>query len=376
MKANIQFGRIAGIPVQFHWTFLLVLGWIGYSSWHPGWGIDWANMEWLSIWVGLVFLAVLLHELGHALMARRFGIHTERIVLYPIGGGAFLEEMPEEPHREIWIALAGPLVNLLLALLMVPIIWGSSGHQLTDILQFLLDPGGNVVIYDVATWQYLLVVFFVLNALLAIFNLIPAFPLDGGRILRAILSTRWSRLQATRLAALVGMGCAVVLFAVGYHIGDLIFAVGSGLIFILAWAELRVQQRRSRLAEARAGDHLEADFHRLYLHPHQSLQEIQAAVADWHDRPILLLDEWQHPLGVIPKQKLFAPELSAYCQEPLTKLLGPPRWRGLHHDEDLLTAAKQLDDAPFLSFLVFDQYGRILGLLNRQRVEAVMRGKG
>jgi Zn-dependent protease len=338
--------------------------------------MDWANVEWLSIWVGLVFLAVLLHELGHALMARRFGIDTEKIVLYPIGGGAFLEEMPEEPRREVWIALAGPLVNLLLALLLVPIIWGSSDHRLTDILQFLLNPAGNVVIYDVATWQYLLVVFFILNALLAIFNLIPAFPLDGGRILRALLSTRWSRLRATRLAALVGMACAVILFAVGYQIGDLIFAVGAGLIFVLAWAELRVQQRRSRLAEARAGDHLEADFHRLYLHPHQSLQEVQTTVADWQDRPILLLDEWQHPLGVIPKQKLFAPELSQYRQEPLTKLLGPPRWHGLHHDEDLLTAAQQLDEAPFLSLLVFDQYGRILGLLNRHRVEAVMRGKG
>ncbi|RME96485.1 MAG: hypothetical protein D6772_11835 [Bacteroidetes bacterium] len=375
MQANLQFGRIAGIPLQFHWTFLLVIGWIGYSNWHPERGMDWANIEWLSIWVGLVFLAVLLHELGHALMARRFGIGTERIVLYPIGGGAFLEEMPEEPRREILIALAGPLVNFVLALVLVPIIWSSSDNQLLDVLRFIINPQANVVIYDVATWQYLLVVFFILNALLGLFNLLPAFPLDGGRILRALLSKRWTRLQATRLAALVGMACSVALFVLGYRIGDMVFALGAGLIFLLAWAELHVQQRRSRLQQARAGDHLDADFHRLYLYPEQSLAEVRTTVADWHDAPILLLDQWQHPLGVISKDKLFRAELNQYAQNPITELLGPPRWRGLHSDEDLLTAAKQLDDAHFLSFVVFDSYGRILGLLNRHQVDAVMRGK-
>lgn len=375
MKGSLQIGRILGIPLQFHWTFLLVFAWVLYSNWHPGWGMDWDNIQWLGIWVSLVFLAVLLHELGHALMARRLGIHTERIVLYPIGGGAFLERMPNEPLREILIALAGPMVNFLLAAMLIPIIWGSGDHRLTDILLFFFKPGSNVVLYDIATWEYLVVVFFVLNALLGVFNLLPAFPLDGGRVLRAALNMRWSRMQATVIAVTIGMLCSVAMLGLAYWIEDIIFAMGAVLIFILGWAELNVQRRRWRLQQAKVGDHLETPFHRLYVDNKQKLVDARVEVQEWADNPILLLDEWQQPRGVIRKATLLDRKLDQHSQQPIAELLGPPKWVGLHPEEDLLHAAEQLDEAKLHAFPVFDKYGRIVGLLDRERIEHVMNGK-
>ncbi|PSR11704.1 MAG: hypothetical protein DA408_07555 [Bacteroidetes bacterium] len=375
MKGSFQLGRIARIPIQFHWTFLLVGLWLLYDSWQPGYGMNWDNFRWLFTWVGMVFLAVLLHELGHALMARRLGIGTERIVLYPIGGGAFLEELPEDARREILIALAGPGVNFVLAGMVAPFLFGLGDTNLPLIFQLLLNPNGNIVIFDASPWEYLVVVFFLLNLLLGVFNLLPAFPLDGGRVLRALLSIRWPRGQATIIAARVGMVGAVLLLGVGAYLQDVFFALGAFLIFGLARLEVQVQQRRNRLAQARVRDYLDADYRRLYLAPDTSLTMARETIADWSDGPIVLLDVWQQPHGVTSKTALLATNLDNFAHRPIGDLVGSPQWVGLHPDEDLLRAAEKLDEHKLFAFPVIDHYGRILGLLDRQVVRRVMEGK-
>lgn len=375
MKTSLQIGRIAGIPLQFHWTFLLVGVWLLYDSWVPGYGVSWSNFQWLLVWVGTVFLAVLLHELGHALVARHWGIETEKIVLYPIGGGAFLERMPEEARQEITIALAGPAVNFFLAALMAPVIWFGGNEHFLLILRLFIQPDGAIILFDASIWEYLLVVFFVLNLMLGAFNLIPAFPLDGGRVLRAMLSRYFSRTKATILAGRVGMAGALLLLMAAFYFQDFIFAVGAILIFLLAWGEIKVQGRRDRLSKAFVKDYLRSDYQCLYLSPNISLAEARVQAANWTDKPILLLDNWQQPHGITNKASLFNTDFDAFQQNALSTLVGRRHWEGLHPEESLLRAAEKLDEHQLFAFPVMDHYGRILGLLDRTAIEAVIARK-
>ena len=375
MKSSWQIGRIMGIPLQFHWTFLLVGLWLLYDSWETGVGVQWDNFQWLLTWVVTVFLAVLLHELGHALVASHWRIDTQKIVLYPIGGGAFLERMPEDPWQEISIALAGPMVNFLLAALVAPFIWWGGNANLPLLFQLFLNPHGNIVVFDAATWEYVVVVFFILNLLLGAFNLIPAFPLDGGRVLRALLSKYFTRTQATIIAGRVGMLGATILLGTAIYLSDIVFGVGALFVFLLAWIEIQVQRRRERLSSALVKDYLTPDFRRLYLSPYASLQTIREEITHWPDQPILLLDGWQHPHGVTDKAALLSQELDDYAADPITAVVGRPAWEALHPEENLLHAAEKLDKYQLYAFPVMDHYGRIHGLLDRSTIEAVIEGR-
>lgn len=372
MKANLQIGRLAGIPLQFHWSFLLVIGWILFSSWQPGQGLNGFTLRWLGGWVSLVFLAVILHELGHALMARRLGINTQKIVIYPLGGGAFLERLPEKARSEIWIAFAGPLVNLVLAIACIPFIWGPWSGQRPDILRLILNPGSNTVLYDTAWWEYGIVVFFLLNALLAIFNLLPAYPLDGGRILRAALSKRMPRRKATLIAAGLGVAFAAAFLVVAYQTEDWFFATGAILVGLLAFAEFQMQNRKERLAQAFVKDYYTSDFHRLYLDENLTVADVRSQIADWSEDAILLIDQWQQPYAVTTAQAIKAPAMDAFAQSNFVEVLGPPNWTGLLPEENLLRAAEKLDADNLYAFPVMDHHGRILGLLDRDTIAGVM----
>ncbi len=172
--------------------------------------------------VGVVFGCVLLHELGHALTARAFGIRTRDITLYPIGGVASLERMPEDPIEEMLIAVAGPAVNLVIGCLLLPVVVFAYPLLVNlDAFTFHLDDGLDLL---AAKFVFLLMAS---NGLLMLFNLLPAFPSDGGRIFRALLSLVFSRVRATEIAAAVGVGMAVL-------IGLLVFVTGNPLILLVA----------------------------------------------------------------------------------------------------------------------------------------------
>ncbi len=199
MNSSLKLGKIAGIDLKVHATFFLLLIWAAFSTLFSG-GTTTAMLAELGFLLAL-FLFVILHELGHALMARRFGYPTQDITLLPIGGVARMEELPEDPKQELLVAIAGPLVNMLLAgaFLIGLLLSGFFAQPLTlDLIT------GNF-------WVRLMSV----NLSLALFNLIPAFPMDGGRILRALLASRMGRVQATRTAATVGKVFAVIMGIAG-----------------------------------------------------------------------------------------------------------------------------------------------------------------
>jgi Zn-dependent protease len=199
MKWSIRLGTLSGIPINLHLTFLLLLAVIGFGQGFAG-----------VLFVLAIFGSVLLHEFGHALMARRFGIGTRDVTLYPFGGLARLDRLPAEPRKEMWIALAGPAVNIAIA----------------AVLLFWLVGTGVVGLGIGAFAAQLLQI----NLALAVFNMLPAFPMDGGRVLRAFLSQRIGHFRATEIATGIGKGVALLLGAFGLFVNPMLV-----LIAVFVW---------------------------------------------------------------------------------------------------------------------------------------------
>jgi stage IV sporulation protein FB len=198
MGWSLKFGSVAGTAVRIHITFLLFLVWI--------FGVNYAAGGQQAAWSGLLFMVllfgcVLLHEFGHIFTARAFGVSTPDVILLPIGGVARLERIPEEPWEEFLIAIAGPAVNVVIAVLLVLI---GGAHLDLGQLTTLNISGGGLIDRLAAV-----------NLFLAVFNLIPAFPMDGGRVLRALLATRLGYVHATEIAATIGQGVAFLLGFLG-----------------------------------------------------------------------------------------------------------------------------------------------------------------
>ena len=214
MRASWNIGRVAGIDLFLHPTFLLLLAIVGLTN---------ADGLGAVVLVASVFGCVLLHELGHALMARRFGIATADITLYPIGGVARLDRMPREPGAELRIALAGPAVNVALAV---------AGWALLT-LRLSVDPWAS------RTSAFGFVSTLVtINVGLALFNMIPAFPMDGGRVVRALLSGWLGRLRATEIASTIGRALALAFGIYSFLQGDLLRVALAGFIYLAASAEM------------------------------------------------------------------------------------------------------------------------------------------
>jgi Zn-dependent protease len=249
MKWSWKIARVAGIDVYLHATFVILIIWLAIHFWMAE-GTLGAVVSGVGFILSL-FGCVVLHELGHALTARRYNIRTRHIILFPIGGVAMLEKMPDDPLQEIKVALAGPAVNVVIALF----------------LWLVIDPGGAAVsqqeldVTNISFSQRLMVV----NIILAVFNLLPAFPMDGGRVLRALLAMRMGHSQATHLAATIGQTLAFGLGLLGLLYNPFLLFI-SLFVWIGAAAESVQEEFKSSLHGATAGQAMLTEFHTLSSH--------------------------------------------------------------------------------------------------------------
>jgi Zn-dependent protease/CBS domain-containing protein len=211
MKWSWKLGRFAGIDVYMHVTFLLLVAFFAWSAYAQSGTVAGAVQG--VVYILALFGSVILHEFGHALTARRYHIPTRDITLYPIGGVARLERMPDKPLEELWVALAGPAVNVVIAAVLY--VWLSLTGGLLPLTQMNMLTGPLL--------QRLLYA----NIALVVFNLLPAFPMDGGRVLRALLALRLDYVQATQIAALLGQGMAVLFGFAGLF--------GNPFLLFIAW---------------------------------------------------------------------------------------------------------------------------------------------
>ncbi|HST31677.1 MAG TPA: site-2 protease family protein [Chthoniobacterales bacterium] len=224
MSWSIPIIRIAGIQLRIHITFLLLIAWVAIYSGASA-----------AIFVLLLFLCVVLHEFGHAIAAKGYGINTPDITLLPIGGVARLERIPEEPKQELVIAIAGPLVNVIIA----------------ACLYVVIGARGNIAPENAVKSGDMLGGLFQINVLLVLFNLLPAFPMDGGRVLRAVLATRLTYARATQVAATVGQAFAFLFGIVGLFGIPGLYHANPFLIFIALFVYLGASQEAA-LAQMRA----------------------------------------------------------------------------------------------------------------------------
>jgi Zn-dependent protease/CBS domain-containing protein len=282
VRWSFHIGTVAGIRVELHVTFLLFLLWAALSQ-----GLLTGNVLGAVSGVALllsVFGCVLLHELGHALTARRFGIRTRDIVLLPIGGVARLQRMPDRPSQELLVALAGPAVNLVIAAVLALLLsqLHAPGPMTGEILQTLLQ----------------------INVLMLTFNLIPAFPMDGGRVLRALLAMRLPYVRATRIAVGVGQGIALLFAVIGFGVFHNPMLIFIGLfVFLMAGEEQALVRARATMSGFPVRSAMITEFDTL-----ETTDPLQRAVdllmsGGQQDFPVL---ENGAPVGILSRTDLVA----------------------------------------------------------------------
>jgi Zn-dependent protease/CBS domain-containing protein len=280
MKWAIRLGRVAGTEVRVHVTFLILLAGLGIYFWlqaGPAAAVDGV------LFVLAVFACVLLHEFGHVLMARRFGIRTPDITLLPIGGLARLEKMPEKPWQELLVALAGPAVNVVIVLILLPLVGLPTGVESVE---------------DISFSQRLLLV----NGVLVVFNMIPAFPMDGGRVLRALLAMIMDYTVATRVAAAVGQGFAVVGGILGLVWMHPLLLLVSVFVFMAAKGEAEATTMRSLLRGVPLRRAMMTDFRTLRREDLLGDAARELLAGPQHDFPVV--EEDGRLIGLLTRSRL------------------------------------------------------------------------
>jgi Zn-dependent protease len=276
-----------GIPIRIHFTFVLLLFWFGAVSADQGQGFLGG-----VVFLLLLFGCVVLHELGHAAMARRFGVRTREIVLYPIGGVARLEEMPSG-KAELLIALAGPAVNFLLAAPLAVLLWMQADGSAGRLLEFAREAP-------------LLLQLLSVNLVLGLFNLLPAFPMDGGRVLRAALSLAIGEERATSIAATIGQGLAILLaiysvVSTPFKPFPLLIAI---FVFLGAGQEVAFQRNRSAVRGLLAKAAMVTRFETLA--PNDPLSRAAELLLATHQADFPVIDAWGRVAGLLHRSALLA----------------------------------------------------------------------
>lgn len=293
MKWSFKLARFFGIDVYIHQTFFLLLlffAWQGYSFENSL--ADAANGV---LFICALFACVVLHEYGHALMARRFGIKTQHITLLPIGGVAAMEKMPEKPSQELLVALAGPAVNFVIAGLLY--LWLQINPQT---LTYENLENSNIPL----TLQLLVV-----NIFLAAFNLIPAFPMDGGRVLRALFAMKVPYATATDWASKIGKGFAIAFAIYGVYSGNMLLTLIAVFLWLGGTAENRATQFKKQVQDLSISHVLQRQFVIAQADDSMKVLDNLASVNSQPDFPVALdsnyyllsFKNWQKALQETPE---------------------------------------------------------------------------
>ena len=347
MKWSLSLGKVSGIQVYIHWTFLILVGWIVLQNAASGQSTD--QILWALAFLLAIFLCVFLHELGHALAARRYNIKTRDITMLPIGGLARLETIPEDPKQELVVALAGPAVNLVIA----GVLW----------LLVSLDPSSaqnfDMMTLDSRSFLYTLMV---ANLVLALFNLIPAFPMDGGRVLRALLSFKMPRPKATRIAASIGQFLAIGFVFIGFFYNPFLLLIGF-FIFLGAQAESNFAQTRSLLQGYSVEDVLMTRYRT--LHPDDEIEKAVDLLLDGQSTAFLVESEGE-VRGSLSRQEMVK-ALANYGKSARIGDIMRTEIRELSADEPLekvYTYFQENRDA----LLPVVKHGQLIGVLDKENI--------
>ena len=303
-----------------------------------------------------IFLCVVLHEFGHALMARRFGVKTFDIIMTPIGGIARLERMPEGKGQEFWVAIAGPMVNFVI----VGLIW--LGYVLIENIHLPLLSPSFWSIEDKGFSYFVLLM--IANGYLGAFNLLPAFPMDGGRMLRSLLSLKMTRVKATQIASYTGQALAVGLFAKGLIQSQPILALIGVFVFYGARQEYKMLQRQSKLNSSTAADTMDPLVMGLFLG--QSMEEANQFIQTQEGKCFIVWSRPGIPAGYISRERIHQASATPYPTIIDPWVIPMPVVVGPQAPATQLIAMMQQQKIPIV--LVGDMNGYI-GVITSEKIE-------
>jgi stage IV sporulation protein FB len=347
MSWSLNIGSVAGTAVRVHVTFLLILAWIfGVNYFSGGAQAAWSGL----LFIALLFLCVLLHEFGHIFAARAFGVRTPDVILLPIGGVARLERIPERPSQEFLIAIAGPAVNIVMALILILL---DSAHPSADRLAAV--ESANVSMIDRLAS---------VNLFLALFNLIPAFPMDGGRVLRALLAARLGYVRATEIAAMIGQGVAFVLGFLGLFGNPLLIFIAI-FVYLAASSEAHLVATRAMSRGVPVTSAMMTQFATLRLD-----EPVDAAVQTLlrtRQSEFPVVDSYGRPLGVLGRNDLIRALKergpSASVADAMTTNIPT-----VNKSRCLEDAFRLLQEKSVPAVGVVDEAGRLVGLVTSETI--------
>jgi Zn-dependent protease/CBS domain-containing protein len=352
MRWSFKVARVGGIEVRIHVTFFLLLA--VFASFYGAQGGAYGTVK-IVIFFLLIFLCVLLHELGHAFAAKAYGIRTVDITLLPIGGVARMERMPEKPAQELVVAIAGPLVNVVIA----------------AALLFVLAVTGNLDFGEVldptrfnAMWALLYT-----NVMMVVFNLIPAFPLDGGRVLRALLATKLSYERATQIAATVGQALALLMGIWAFSKGPASLALIAIFIYLGAESESSFVQMRHATSGIPVSSAMVTRFET--LNPKATLDQAVDALLGSSQHEFPVLDDNGGFAGLLTKHDLLVALRKAGPETPVSDVMltGLPT---LVPHMSLDHAFSKIKEANVTALPVVDNAGQLIGLFTTENVSELI----
>ncbi|HWV53757.1 site-2 protease family protein [Pseudorhodoplanes sp.] len=352
MGWSVTVGSIAGTAVRIHITFLLFLVWIFGAAYASGG----ASAGWTSlIFIILVFLCVLAHEFGHIFTARAFGVITPDVVLLPIGGVARLERIPEKPIEEFLIAIAGPLVNVVIAGALLLF----AGADVTSNAAFAALDNTKIPMVDKLA---------AVNLFLALFNLIPAFPMDGGRVLRAALSARLGFVRATEIAAAIGQGAAFLLGFIGLFYNPILIFIAI-FVYLAASSEAHMVALR---AVSRGVPVVTATMTKIAtLSPDAPIENAVEVLLQTSQSEFPVVDGDHRPVGLLTRSDIirglkdFGPQ-ARVSEAMTTDVVSLDRRRPLEE------AVKLLQERSVPAVAVIEPDGRLVGLITTETLGELM----
>src|SRR5271168_4274723 len=350
MRWSITIGRFGGTEVKIHITFILFLAWIGFSAWARGGPA--AALD-STLFIVLLFACVVLHEFGHITAARRYGISTSEVTLLPIGGVASLQRLPSDPAQELVVALAGPAVNLAIGLVLIAVVGSVRPDELTQIDNPNLSLIGRLAIA---------------NIFLAVFNLIPAFPMDGGRVLHALVAMRVGGPRATEIAARIGQALAFGLGFLGLFGNPLLVFIAI-FVYIAAAGEAQMSAGQQALKGVSVGEAMETRFTPVSIDANLG-QAVDALLATaQHEFPVV--DAFGKPVGLLTREDILSAVRKHGGDEPASAFMrsGIEAVRPATPVESVFD---RLQGPSSAALYVTDTDGRIVGLLTRQALGEVM----
>jgi Zn-dependent protease/CBS domain-containing protein len=350
MGGSFKIGRAAGIDVKVHWTFFLLLAFFAYLGYSGSGSL--LNGLITALIILALFFCVLLHEYGHSIVAQRLGIEIKDITLLPIGGLARMKSLPERPIDEVKIAIAGPLVNVVLA----PIFFGVAFLLGADLLSpaNVLQGGQSLG----AIFAYLGFI----NVALVVFNMIPAFPMDGGRVLRGLLATRLGAVRATDISSAIGQGFAALFFLLGLFSGNFLLALIALFIFFGAGGEAQMVRQRETMRGLLVSDVMGTKRRTETVTPYHTFGQVLDMVIHGYQEDFPVVDEDGRLVGMITRNEIMS---AAHSPEKFLNVrdLMKTEFPTISPDADLFTDGNRLLQESGLRAIPVVKAGDLVGML-------------